>query len=245
MIRAIWFVITVGLLTVWHGGVTILAALFRVPQKPGGIYDRMSRGWGRNLLRANGLKDVTVTGLECLPPGQPCVYVSNHVSLVDIWVLLAVLPGTVRFLAKRELMRVPVFGWAMASAGHIPIDRRKLQSAFGAYETAAGMVRSGTSAIIFGEGTRSRDGRMLPLKKGPFVLGIKAGVPVVPIYISGTWEILPPGRVAPRPGPIGVALGPPLSTAGLKEEDRDALAARCTGAMQSLRDHVDGDLGPG
>lgn len=239
MIRAIWFVLTVSALTVWHGGITILAALFQVPQKPGGIYDRMSRGWGRNLLRANGLNEITVTGLNSHSTSGPCVYVSNHASLVDIWVLLAVLPGTVRFLAKRELMRIPVFGWAMASAGHIPIDRQRLHSAFGAYETAARMVREGTSAIIFGEGTRSRDGSLLPLKKGPFVLAIKAGVPVVPVYISGTWAVLPPGRITPRPGPIAIALGEPLSSTGLEEEDRDALALRCRAAMERLGSHVD------
>jgi 1-acyl-sn-glycerol-3-phosphate acyltransferase len=158
---------------------------------------------------------------------------------VDIWVLLAVLPGTVRFLAKRELLRVPLFGWAMAAAGHIPINRRKLQSAFGSYETAARMVRAGTSAIVFGEGTRSRLGRLLPLKKGPFVLAIEAGVPIVPVYIAGTYDVLPKGRVALRRRPITVCLAEPIPTDGSSYDDRDALTARCRTALEASREHVD------
>lgn len=239
VLRAAWYILTVLVFTVWHGGVVLVAALFRVRQRPGGIYDRMARQWATHLLEAHRLR-VTVDGLEHLVPGQPYVYVSNHVSFVDIWVLLAVLPGTVRFLAKRELLRIPLFGWAMAAAGHIPINRRKLQSAFGSYEAAGRMVRGGTSAIVFGEGTRSRLGRLLPLKKGPFVLAIEAGVPIVPVYVAGTFEVLPKGAVALRRRPITVCLAEPIPTEGCSYDDRDALTARCRAAMEACRAHVDG-----
>lgn len=238
-LRSAWYIVTVVVFTVWHGGVVLVAALFRVKQKSGGIYDRMARAWGTNLLEAHGL-EVTVRGRERVIPGRPYVYVSNHISFVDIWVLLAVLPGTVRFLAKRELLRVPLFGWAMAAAGHIPIDRHKLQSAFGSYETAVRMVRAGTSAIVFGEGTRSRLGRLLPLKKGPFVLAVKAQVPIVPVYIAGTYDVLPKGRVALRRGPITVCIAEPIPTEGWSYDDRDALTARCRAALETCREHVDG-----
>ena len=157
------------------------------------------------LLALNRL-EVVSRGLDRLPAG-PCVIVANHVSFVDILVLLAVLPGTVRFLAKKGLFAVPLFGWALKVAGHIPVHRQDREAALTAYGEAAGMIRGGTTAIVFGEGTRSRDGRLKPLKKGPFVLAIRAGVPVVPACLLGTFEVLPKGSVAPNPHPIMLRVG--------------------------------------
>jgi 1-acyl-sn-glycerol-3-phosphate acyltransferase len=182
-----------------------------------------------------------VSGAGNIPDG-PAVFVANHVSFVDIWVLVALLPGTVRFLAKRELLHVPVFGWAMRSAGHIPIDRKNRKAAVDACGEAGGMIRDGTSAIVFGEGTRSRTGELLPLKKGAFVLAIQAGVPVVPVYLEGTYAVLPKGTLALKRGPIEMRVGQPISTRGLSYADRDALSARCREALVGLRDHVDGPV---
>jgi 1-acyl-sn-glycerol-3-phosphate acyltransferase len=177
LIRGVWFVISCLAITAWYCGLVIAASLLRVRRRPGGIYDLAAREWGRNNLRVNGLT-LHVEGMKHVPCG-PAVFVSNHVSFVDIWVLVAELPGVVRFLAKRELLRVPIFGWAMRSAGHIPIDRQNRTQAVGAVSEAGRQIQSGTSAIVFGEGTRSRDGTLKSLKKGAFVLAIQAGAPIV------------------------------------------------------------------
>ena len=240
MIAGLWFVLSCIAITVWYCGVVILASLAGVRRRPNGVYDQAARSWGRKNLAVNRLT-VQVTGWDHLPHG-PAVYVSNHVSFVDIWVLVGCLPGTVRFLAKRELLNVPVFGWAMRSAGHIPIDRHNRQAAVDACGEAGMLIRSGTSAIVFGEGTRSRTGELLPLKKGAFVVAIQAGVPVVPILLQGTYQVLPKGTLALRRRPIEMRIGEPISTEGLTYADRDAMTARCREALIALRDHVDGPV---
>ena len=235
--RAIWYVVSSLCVTAYYCLQVIYASLLGVKLRPGGVYDRAGRDWGRHLLRLNGLA-VTLQGEEHIPTG-PCVFVANHVSWVDIWALVAKLPGRVRFLAKRELLAVPFFGSAMKRAGHIPIDRQNRRAAFDAYGGAVRLIREGTRAIIFGEGTRSRDGTLLPLKKGPFVLAIQAGVPVVPVYLEGTYSVLPKGSISLRPQPIRVSIGEPLPTDGLEYADREALSHRCRESLLALRDHVD------
>jgi 1-acyl-sn-glycerol-3-phosphate acyltransferase len=236
----LWFVASCLAITIYYCGMVILASLAGVRRHPNGVYDRAGREWGRKNLAANRLK-VEVLGKENIPDG-PAVFVSNHVSFVDIWVLVGQLPGTVRFLAKRELLHVPIFGWAMRSAGHIPIDRKNRQAAVDACGEAGSMIRDGTSAIVFGEGTRSRTGELMPLKKGAFVLAIQAGVPVVPVYLEGTYQVLPKGTLRLKRRPILMRMGEPISTAGLGYADRDALSARCREALVALRDHVDGPV---
>lgn len=226
MIRAVRFLASVTLITCWHGGRILVHALRRVPYRPGGIYDDINRAWASGMMRWNRV-EATVEGLGRLVAGQPYVFVANHVSFIDIWVLLEWLPGSVRFVYKKELGSIPVFGPAMRASGHIAIDRRNRASAFAAYDVAARDVQAGTSAIVFAEGTRSRNGRLLPFKKGPFVLAIAAQVPVVPIAILGAFESLPKGRIAPRPVPVTVRIGSPLATAGLGYSDRDAIAEEC------------------
>lgn len=233
MISAARFLMTVTVLTVWHAGRALVNSWRGVRHRPGGVYDEIGRSWGRRLIRWNRLH-ATVEGFDRLEPGQPYVYVANHVSFVDIWAALALLPGSIRFVFKKELERVPVFGPALGAAGHIAIDRRNRASAFGAYDDAARQVRAGTSAVVFAEGTRSRDGRLMPLKKGPFVLAIAAGVPVVPLAVVGTYDCLPRGGIAPRPAPIALRIGTPMPTAGLDYEDRDRLSDDCRRVLLEL-----------
>jgi 1-acyl-sn-glycerol-3-phosphate acyltransferase len=238
--RALWFVLSCLGITAYYCALVIAASLLGVRRRAGGVYDRAARGWGRTNLAANRLR-VTATGQDNIPDG-PAVFVSNHVSFVDIWVLVAELPGTVRFLAKRELLNVPFFGWAMRSAGHIPIDRKNRQAAVDACGEAGMQIRKGTSAIVFGEGTRSRTGTLQPLKKGAFVLAIQAGVPVIPVLLEGTYQVLPKGTVFLRRHPISIRIGEPISTVGLTYADRNALSDRCLEALIAMRDRVDGPV---
>lgn len=204
----------------------VLAGLLR-PRTD--IFVRCARPWSRILLAAAGAK-TTVEGMEHVPSG-PCLFAANHQSLLDIPALFLVLPGSARFLAKESLFRIPVLGWAMAASGCIPIDRSNRARAMRSLREAAARVRAGRSVVFFPEGTRSRDGKLAPFKKGGFHLAMEARVPTVPVAVSGSYRILRPGSMHVRPGPLRVRLTPPLHPAqhataeSLSAATRAAIAA--------------------
>jgi 1-acyl-sn-glycerol-3-phosphate acyltransferase len=241
MIAAVWLVVTVVLATFYYGNKLVLAGLLRVPYRRGGVYDGVPRGYGHFLLRANRLRVSLVHG-ERLHGMQPCVYVANHSSWLDPLAVADVLPDSVRFTPKIELMRVPLFGDALRAGKHPAIDRHNRASAVAAYEHAAAMIQEGISAIVFPEGTRSHDGNLQEFKKGPFVLAIVAQVPVVPLWIAGAREALPRGTLRLRPGPIEVRVGQSIATTGLTYDDRDDLAKQCRDVMEKLRETGNGRL---
>jgi 1-acyl-sn-glycerol-3-phosphate acyltransferase len=221
----LWSLSCLVALTLWHGLRASVGALLGVSDRPGGLYDREPRDWAHHLLRATGLP-VEVSGLERLERDRPYVFAANHASFVDIWVLLGRLPGSLRFVAKRELFSIPVFGRALRATGQVAVDRQHLEAATQSYEEAAREVRSGRSVIVFVEGTRSRTGRLQEFKKGAFVLAIAAGVPLVPVYLRGSHRVLPRGSLWLRRGPVRLVIGEPLPTEGLTYDDRDDLLAR-------------------
>jgi 1-acyl-sn-glycerol-3-phosphate acyltransferase len=234
MIRSIWVVFWQVVLTGYFGLIAIIAGLLRIRNRPGGVYDWCARQWGVNVMRATGIR-VRTKGFENIPVDQPVVFVSNHQSGFDIFALVGVLPGQVRFVAQKELWKIPVLGGAMRAAQHIAIDRQNRQAAFGAYEEAAKTIQQGMSAVVFAEGTRSRTGDLLPFKKGPFVLAIAAGVPLVPIYCAGTFTLLPKGSLRMTPHPIAVLVGEPIQTSGMAYDDRGALMEQAWNSVNELR----------
>jgi len=234
MLRKLWYPIGLFFLTVWYGTKAVVFGLLGIPNRQGGVYDRIGRTWSAKVLKVAGVA-VRTQGMDRVPRDQPVVFVSNHQSFFDILALSATLPGTMRFVAKKELARVPIFGKAMRSAGHIFIDRQNRAKAFDAYEEAAQAVRDGMCAVVFAEGTRSRTGNLLPFKKGPFVFAIASQVPLVPIYCAGTFDILPKGSIWVRPKPVTLMFGEPISTKGLVYEDREQLMARTRAVIERLR----------
>ncbi len=183
------------------------------------------RLWAPSALAVAGVK-LRIERLAPLPEG-PAIFASNHESALDIWAVVAAVPRSVRFVAKRELFRLPVFGWYLALGGHVRVDRANHAQAVASLSRAARQVRSGTSLIVFPEGTRSRDGRVHPFKKGPFVIAVEARVPVVPVAVVGSGAVTPKRRIAVQPGTIQVAIGPavdprdfPDRTALLREARR-------------------------
>jgi 1-acyl-sn-glycerol-3-phosphate acyltransferase len=236
-VRTLWYYVVLAATTIVHGSGAILAALFRVRHRPGGVYDWASTDWSRDILRAAGTP-VTAEGLDNIPRDQPVMYASNHSSMFDIWALFATLPGSVRFVAKRELFRIPLLGRAMLAVGHVPIDRTARKRAFEAYDEAARRIRDGTSVVVFPEGTRSRTGELLPFKNAPFGLAIAAQVPIVPVYVHHTFEILPKGGWRLHPRPIRLLVGPPISTQGLRPEDRERLRDTVRAAMVALQSNA-------
>jgi 1-acyl-sn-glycerol-3-phosphate acyltransferase len=225
LMYALWSFGCIVAFTLWHGVRASLGALVGIPDRPGGLYDREPRDWAHHLIRVTRLQ-VEAVGLERLQSDRPYVFAANHASFVDIWVLLAWLPGSVRFIAKRELFAIPLFGAALRATGQIALDRQHLDSATQSYGEAAGEVRGGRSVIVFVEGTRSRDGRLQEFKKGAFVLAIEAGVPLVPVFVRGTHRVLPRGSLWLRRGAVGLVVGQPVSTDGFTYADRDELLTR-------------------
>ena len=236
MIRALWYYVVLLVSTVYHAGAAAVAGVLRVRHRPGGVYDWSGRNWSRLILWGAGTP-VRAEGLEGIPRDGPVVYASNHSSMFDIWALFATLPGSVRFVAKQELFRIPLLGAAMRAAGHIAIDRTLKTRAFEAYADAARTIRRGFSAVVFPEGTRSRTGDLLPFKNAPFALAIAAQVPVVPVYVHHTFEILPKRR-----RPIRLLVGQPLPTAGLTADDRETLRERTRAQIVALKARVDAAL---
>jgi 1-acyl-sn-glycerol-3-phosphate acyltransferase len=235
-LRTIFAIITAIVVTTVLGLTTIIAGLLGIEDKPDGIYDKIPRWWSRSVMWAAGIK-VRVHGLENDNDAEPRIFASNHVSWFDVAGLAKVLPRH-KFVAKAELFKVPIFGRAMRAAGMVEIQRENRKAAFGAYEVAAERIRQGNSVVVFPEGTRGHDYRLRPFKKGPFVLAIAAGVPVVPIIVHGTIEILRKGSFRVHPGTIDIHLLEPVSTTTVDYDHREALMqavrTRMADAMRDL-----------
>jgi 1-acyl-sn-glycerol-3-phosphate acyltransferase len=234
VVRSLLYYLTIVPVTAWYGGLAIVAGLLRVRYRPGGVYDYVQHNWARNLLRVAGTP-VTMVWFERVPRDRPVVYVANHQSWFDILALGGTVPGTLRFVAKKEMASIPLLGQAMRAAGHIYIDRQNRAQALEAYEEVAGVIRSGYNTVVFPEGTRSRTGELQPFKKGPFVLALAAQVPIVPVYCAGTFNILPKAHVLLRPHPITLLFGEPIETAGLTYADRHGLMEQTRAAVVALR----------
>ena len=220
--RTAFTTISLVLGTFVFGSLALLGQLFGLPQKPGSIYEMAPVWWGRWLLRAAGVK-VIRRGTDDMAPGVPRVFVANHVSWFDIPAALDVLPHY-GFVAKRELERIPLFGAAARAAGVIYIDRENRKAAFSAYEDAAKRIRLGESVLVYPEGTRGDRYALRPFKKGPFVLAIGSGAPIVPVVIHGTIAVNARGEFRASPGIVHVHTLEPIPTTGLTYDDRDALA---------------------
>ncbi len=161
-------------------------------------YGAFARFWGRLGLLMAGVK-VTVNGAELLPEG-PVIVMSNHASNFDILALQGCFPRQLSWIAKKELFTIPVFGWSMQRGGYIALDRGDGRKALRSMDEAAQQIKAGASVIIFPEGTRTTDGHLLPFKRGGFLLAVRAGVPVVPVSITGSFAINPGGSLELNPG---------------------------------------------
>jgi 1-acyl-sn-glycerol-3-phosphate acyltransferase len=184
---------------------------------------KTARLWARSLLLITGVR-VKVEGLEKLTPGASYVFASNHLSYMDTPVILAHIPADFRFMAKSGLFKIPLLGTHLGQAGHIPVPRHDPRAAVKTMTLAANSIRSrNISLLIFPEGGRSHDGVLQPFKDGAAYIGIKAGVPIVPLAISGTREILAMHSATFHRGPVTLRIGDPISTDGLTLHDRKSV----------------------
>jgi len=195
---------------------------------------RGARIWARGVL-LGGFVRLRSEGRERVPRGEPVVFMANHESWLDIPALLAEIPVQVRFLAKKSLFSWPLFGWAIAAMGFIPVDRKNRREAVKSFEQAAARIRAGRSVLIFPEETRSTDGHLLPFQRGGFLIALKAGIPIVPVGLEGPARCLPKHNYLIRPGTITVRFGDPIPTAGRGVTDKGELIEAVRIALERLR----------
>lgn len=181
--------------------------------------------WARSILKVSGVRH-DVSGLENLPDGN-FVLAVNHQSHFDALVLFAHIRRHMRFIAKQQLRKIPVFGFALERAGNVFVDRTGSDADKGKLKDSVRAVQERVSIVFFAEGTRSKDGKLGPFKKGAAVLALEAGVPLVPAALAGTHDILPSGRIAIQARPAALVIGKPFVTAGMTLADRDALTDNC------------------
>jgi 1-acyl-sn-glycerol-3-phosphate acyltransferase len=198
-----------------------LMTLFRIPIPPNSFVGRGGHFWSKAVLWVSGVK-VVVRNPQYVSRTESRVYVSNHVSWFEIFALATVI-DRYRFVAKKEIQRVPLFGRAAGAVAAIYIERQNRKAAFGSYEKAAERIKGGLNVAVYPEGTRGRSYELRPFKKGPFVLAIAAQVPIVPLISWGSKEVQAKGEIAIHSGTIELTFLEPVETKGLTYEDRDAL----------------------
>jgi 1-acyl-sn-glycerol-3-phosphate acyltransferase len=174
--------------------------------------------------------NVRVEGLENIPRGV-CIFAANHISNVDPLAFVPAIPRRVSLLVKSELFRIPILSTAMRMAKFVPVDRADKEAAAASVEVAVRVLKDGLSFAVYPEGTRSPDGRLRPFKKGTFVMAIQAGVPIVPVSISGAQHLMRKGEWAMRPGEVLVHFGPPVDASQYTMERRVELLAKVEAAI--------------
>ena len=235
MLRFLWlhvFNVTHTILFCLWG---ILVSLFDKNGKKVHFYAAVP--WAKLILWSCGIK-VRANGRENIDSQVSRIYMTNHQSYFDIFALLAYIPVHFKFILKKELMRIPLFGLAMRKAGYIAIDRDDPKEAVQSMRQAAEKLKSGASLVVFPEGTRSIDGRLLPFKRGAFNLAIRTGSDIVPLAIRNSYLIVPKGSLKIDRGGFEIAIGKPIPTEGYTKKEISRI-------MDKVRESISGLLEEG
>jgi 1-acyl-sn-glycerol-3-phosphate acyltransferase len=223
--------------TLVAGLLVTLVCLFERDGKRG---YRVAQWWMAFNLWMSGVR-VKVIGDEHLDPTRQYIFMSNHRSAADIVALgWALWPFQIRFVAKKELLKVPVFGWGLWALKNIIIDRSNHVQAVRSYRTAGERIRRGISVVVFPEGTRGVGAELLPFKKGGFVLAIETATPIAPIAIVGTTAVLPKKSLKIESGVVEVRIGEPIETAGVALRDKDRIVRGIRDSIRELSGHTIG-----
>lgn len=189
--------------------------------------------WGRAVLASCGVR-YEVRGLDRFPHDRPFIVASNHQSLLDPPLVVCAIPQKLRFVAKRSLFYIPVFGQAVWAAGNVPIDRSRSDESTRKLNRTGRRVGKDLSIIFFPEGTRSPDGNLLPFKKGATRMALQTGLALLPVAVAGTGDLLPKHARVVKPGAVGIAFGSPVEVAGHTLADRDLLTGKLREAVAAL-----------
>ena len=200
----------------------------------GRVQVRLARSWARSLLRITGAR-ISVEGLEHIRADGSYIFVANHLSYMDTPAVLSTLPVQFRFLAKSGLFQIPFLGWHLRSAGHIPVPLEDPRASVRTLAQAGEVIRKrGISLLVFPEGGRSMDGELQDFKDGAAYMALKAQVPLVPIALIGTRELLPMGSATFRSGPVRIRIGAPIPTEGLGPPARKELTRTVRARIASM-----------
>jgi len=206
-------------LTIFMGALSLFCSLW---ERHGRLQHRLALQWGRMLLAVTFARS-RVTGVEKLHPNTSYVVVANHSSYMDIPLLYSALPLEIRFFAKKGLFSIPLLGWHLKRAGHLPVVRGDARASLKSMSEGAKLIRErGVSVLLFPEGGRSETA-MRPFKEGAAYIAIKAGVPVVPVGLVNARKILPMHSLLLRPGNVEINIGDPIDTTGMTLHDRARL----------------------
>lgn len=199
--------------------------------------DRIARAWARSILWAAGVT-VSIENEERFRTTDHCVIVANHYSYFDIPVLLASIPHPLRIFAKASLFKIPIFGWSIRAAGFIPIDRKNRRTALQSFDLATERIRKGNSILVFPEEGRTRHRELRPFQRGAFLLALRSELPILPIVIQGTRNVMKVGQRRITPGPVKVTVLEPIDTHGMRVRDNERVAAE---TRQKIRVVLFGD----
>jgi len=232
-IRGIITLVLVPILTFFVSAFSLIDLLWgRKSETKAQVFPRY---WGRILCWLSGVR-VIVEGIDNIDPRQTYIFAGNHCSQYDVLSFQGYFPHDFRWIAKKELFRIPLLGQAMDRVGYIPIDRSHGRQALKSLDKAAKQIAAGSSVLIFPEGTRSADGLLHEFKTGAVLLAMKAGVPIVPISFNGSYEVLPKGKLLPKSGLITIRIGPAIPMDQCKASDKQDLARNLRAAVEKLLD---------
>jgi 1-acyl-sn-glycerol-3-phosphate acyltransferase len=217
--------------TIAFGTVAMIASLF---DGHGGVQHRLAQAWASTLLRLS-LSPAEVVGPGTLKRDGPAVYAANHLSYMDTPLVFSKLPFQFRIVARSGLWKIPFIGWYLHRSGQIPVDSTSLRSSIASMNGGAKALKSGTPLVIFPEGGRSPEGKLQPFMNGPAYMAVKAGVPIVPLALIGTHELLPMHGNHLRPFPLRLAVGEEIDTSAYTTRDLDPLTAKVYAAIQDLQ----------
>jgi 1-acyl-sn-glycerol-3-phosphate acyltransferase len=215
--------------TAFFGCISLVCGLW---DSSGRQQHAIARVWARTLLWI-ALSPVTVVGLDRISPGA-AVYASNHLSYYDTPVLFANLPFQFRIVAKQALWKIPFIGWYLNRSGQVPVDQKDNRSAIASLGRGVKALKAGMPLVLFPEGGRAEAGDVQPFMSGAAFMAIKAGVPLVPIALIGTYELLPIHTYHLTPRPLVAVIGDPIPTAGLTTKDAGALTERLREAISGM-----------
>jgi 1-acyl-sn-glycerol-3-phosphate acyltransferase len=230
MLRTLWTAFVAILVTIPAASGVIIVAVFSSSAR---AIDSIIRWWARSIVRAAGI-ELGGERLETLDPAKRYILVANHYSYFDIPCILAAVPQPIRFMAKVSLFKIPLFGWSLAKAGFIPIDRKNRRTAVKSFDQAGERIRRGNTIVIFPEEGRTHERTLRPFQRGAFLLAIRSGLEIVPMAVDGTFDVFPVGARAVKPGRVTIRAGTPIATENISVREKEKLAGEARAQITSM-----------
>jgi 1-acyl-sn-glycerol-3-phosphate acyltransferase len=230
MLRTIWAIIVAIVVTIPAASTVLIISMLSSASP---WIEPVIRLWARLIVRGAGI-DLRAEGIERIDRSKRYILIANHHSYFDIPCIFAAIPQPIRFMAKKSLFSIPIFGWALGRAGFIPIDRKNRRTAVKSFDLAVERIRRGNTIVIFPEEGRSREVAMRPFQRGAFLLAIRSELPILPLAIDGTYEVLRVGAKRITPGIVTIRVGTEIATAGVSVRAKDSLSEQSRGQIETL-----------